>query len=84
LRPDQEIFRHSNHFFGDREIYFQKGRVIHRFLMIGILLLQSGCLPMYILDKNEREEMQELNLKREQAGLKPVTWEEYHNHGMHP
>jgi hypothetical protein len=39
---------------------------------------------MYILDKNEREQMQELNLKREQAGLKPATWEEYHNHGMHP
>jgi hypothetical protein len=53
-------------------------------LLVGGSLLLSGCLPMYILDKNEREEMQELNLKREQAGLKPVTWEEYHNHGMHP
>jgi hypothetical protein len=24
-----------------------------------------------------------LNLEREKAGLQPVTWDEYHNHGMH-
>jgi hypothetical protein len=32
---------------------------------------------------HERQSWQELNLEREKAGLRPVTWDEYHNHGMH-
>jgi len=47
------------------------------------LLLSSGCLPAMIIDSNERKNWQELNFEREKAGLQPVTWDEYHNHGMH-
>jgi hypothetical protein len=36
-----------------------------------------------IIDSNKRKSWQELNLQREKAGLRPVTWDEYHNHGMH-
>jgi hypothetical protein len=46
-------------------------------------LLSSGCLPAMIIDSNERKNWQELNLEREKAGLQPVTWDQYHNHGMH-
>jgi hypothetical protein len=46
-------------------------------------MAQLGCLPAMIIDSHERENWQQLNLEREKAGLQPVTWDEYHNHGMH-
>jgi hypothetical protein len=62
-------------------------RKLERTLLVCALaagsLLNSGCLPAMIIDSNERKSWQELNLEREKAGLQPVTWEEYHNHGMH-
>lgn len=62
-------------------------RKLERTLLIcalaAVSLLNSGCLPAMIIDSNERKNWQELNLEREKAGLQPVTWEEYHNHGMH-
>jgi hypothetical protein len=51
--------------------------------LAAVVLLSSGCLPAMIIDSKERTSWQQLNLEREKAGLHPVTWEEYHNHGMH-
>jgi hypothetical protein len=52
------------------------------FLAAG-LLLNSGCLPFVIMDSVERKNFGEQNIEREKAGLRPLTWEEYHYHGMH-
>jgi hypothetical protein len=48
-----------------------------------VLLLNSGCLAPYIINNNDRHNWAEINLEREKAGLRPLTWEEYHNHGFH-
>jgi hypothetical protein len=53
------------------------------YALVAVSLLSSGCLPAMIIDSNERKNWQELNLEREKSGLQPVTWDEYHNHGMH-
>jgi hypothetical protein len=38
----------------------------------------SGCLPMSIAHNADRHNWAEINLEREKAGLKPLTWDEYH------
>jgi hypothetical protein len=58
-------------------------RTVLVFTLAAGSMLSSGCLPAMIIDSHERQSWQELNLEREKAGLKPVTWDEYHNHGMH-
>jgi hypothetical protein len=45
-------------------------------------LLNSGCLGSLVLESNERKTFAELNLEREKAGLRSLTWPEYHNHGL--
>jgi uncharacterized protein YkwD len=66
---------------------YKRTRKLERTLLVYALaagsLLSSGCLPAMIIDSNERKNWQELNFEREKAGLQPVTWDEYHNHGMH-
>jgi hypothetical protein len=57
----------------------------HKFkilLLLPIVLLLNGCLGSLILEKNERQSFAELNLEREKAGLRALTWSEYHNHGL--
>jgi hypothetical protein len=60
---------------------------LERLLLVCALVagsfLNSGCLPAMIIDSNQRKNWQELNLEREKAGLQPLTWEQYHDHGMH-
>ncbi len=46
-------------------------------------LLNSGCLPAMIIDSQERKAWGEQNIEREKAGLQPISWEQFHNHGMH-
>jgi hypothetical protein len=68
------------------ESYKCMRKLERRFLVCAvaaIALLNSGCLPAMIIDSHERGNWQQLNLEREKAGLQPVTWDEYHNHGMH-
>jgi hypothetical protein len=52
--------------------------------LVGLLaiLLNSGCLAPYILNQNDRHSWAELNLEREKTKLRPLTWEEYHDHGF--
>lgn len=60
--------------------------MLRRTMLIGLLAattLLQGCLPALIVDSNERKSFAELNLEREKAGLQPLTWEQYHNHGLH-
>jgi hypothetical protein len=60
--------------------------MLKRTLLIGLLAattLFQGCLPALIVDSSERKAFAELNLEREKAGLQPLTWEQYHNHGFH-
>jgi hypothetical protein len=58
-----------------------------RTLLIALLaattLLNTGCLPGMIIDSQERKAWGEQNIEREKAGLRPLTWEEFHAHGMH-
>ena len=51
-------------------------------LLLPIVLLNSGCLGSLILESNERKTFAELNFEREKTGLRPLTWPEYHNHGL--
>ena len=46
------------------------------------VLFNSGCLVSRILAKGERQEWNANNTEREEHGLRPLTWEEYHNHGF--
>jgi hypothetical protein len=66
---------------------YMRTRKLERTLLVCALavasLLSAGCLPAMIIDSNERKNWQELNFEREKAGLRPVTWDEYHSHGMH-
>jgi hypothetical protein len=36
-----------------------------------------------IIDSQERKAWGEQNIEREKAGLQPLSWEQFHNHGMH-
>ena len=47
------------------------------------VMLNSGCLAQHIIDSKERQEFARLNFEREKAGMRDLTWDEYHNHGMH-
>jgi hypothetical protein len=61
-------------------------RTIARAFLICLLaagsLLNLGCLAQHILESHERESMAQLNFEREKAGLRPLTWHEYHDHGQ--
>jgi hypothetical protein len=46
------------------------------------VMLNSGCLAQHIIDSKERQEFARLNFEREKAGMRDLTWDEYHNHGM--
>jgi uncharacterized protein YkwD len=50
-------------------------------LAAGVLFLQAACepLPVRITNNADRHNWAEINLEREKAGLKPLTWEEYHH-----
>ena len=60
--------------------------MLKKFLIFALAaFLTSGCLATRIMESNERQALGDLNLKREQAGLAPLTWHQYHDHGMgHP
>jgi hypothetical protein len=47
------------------------------------VMLNSGCLAKHIIDSKERQEFARLNFERGKAGMRDLTWDEYHNHGMH-
>jgi hypothetical protein len=54
--------------------------------LAGVLLLQPACepLPVRITNNADRHNWAEINLEREKAGLKPLTWEEYHHQAPKP
>jgi hypothetical protein len=57
------------------------GKLRTLLLVLGAVscLLNSGCLASRIMEHNEREDLARLNFEREKAGLRPLSYDEYHN-----
>jgi hypothetical protein len=47
-------------------------------LSCAVLFVNVGCLPLRMVGNADRHNWAEINLEREKAGLKPLTWNEYH------
>lgn len=46
-----------------------------------LCLSMSGCLSGRIIGATKRHDFATINLEREKAGLKPLTWQEYESPG---